>query len=209
VPNACRPDRERPVRGYRREMAQRPRLEVPGGFFHITSRGNRGQPIFLVLGDYHHFLELLVKTTKAAEWPVFAYCLMTNHYHLLVQTQLPNLSQTMQRLNSTYAHWFNRRHGMEGHLFRNRFYSGLVDSEWHLLAAARYIVLNPVRARLCHAPQDWRWSSYAETLAGGITGMIARERLLSYFGTAEDDGRAGYREFVREGVALGRATAAA
>lgn len=115
---------------------------------------------------------------------------MTNHYHVLVRTPEPNLSEGMHRLNAAYARWFNRRHGYEGHLFQRRFHSTLVESDWHLLETSRYIVLNPVRARLVSHPREWRWSSYQATVAGrSQPDQPGLEELRRFFG--RDSRRAG------------------
>jgi putative transposase len=140
------------------------RVQVEGGIYHLVSRGVRKLPIFIDDEDREQFLALLDLTAKRYRWQIHAYCLMTNHFHLLVTTDEPTVSAGMQYLNGRYAQWFNKRHEFEGHALEKRFYSALVDSDEHLFALARYIVLNPVRVGLCAAPGDWRWSSYRATL---------------------------------------------
>jgi REP-associated tyrosine transposase len=140
------------------------RIETAGGIFHVTTRGVRKTPIFVDEHDRDAFVELLAKVVRTQAWKLHAYCLMTNHFHLLVETPDANLSPGMQRLNSAYAARFNRRHGFEGHVVERRFHCEPVVSVWHLLEAARYIVLNPVRAGLCLAPGSWEWSSYGATI---------------------------------------------
>src|SRR5438874_2291483 len=141
-------------------MARPRRLQVAGGFFHVTARGNRRQPVFTDDVDVERFLAILAEVAARYGWRVHAYCLMTNHYHLLVETPEANLSAGFHRLNFLYAQWFNRRHGLDGHLFQGRFHSVLIERQEHLIELARYIVLNPVRAGLCGHPGEWRWSSY-------------------------------------------------
>jgi hypothetical protein len=126
---------------------------------------------------------------------------MGNHYHLVVQTPKPNISEGMQRLNSRYAESFNRRYRLSGHLFQGRFYSELVETDAHLLELARYVVLNPVRAGLCPDAADWMWSSYRAT-----AGLERRPRLLTetgilaQFGRGLSEARLAYAHFVREGL---------
>ena len=124
---------------------------------------------------------------------------MTNHYHLLVRTPEPNLSEAMHHLNGAYARWFNRRHGYRGHLFERRFHSATIESDWHLLEACRYVVLNPVRAGLVKAPSEWVWSSYRATL--GLSRSNARvtvDQTLKFFGRDRDKAREAFRRFVAD-----------
>src|SRR5262249_23295982 len=129
-------------------MPRPPRLAPPGGIFHITSRGNRRQVIFFDDDDRRWFIRLLDRAVGRFRWKCHAYCLMDNHLHLLVETPDENLSQGMQWLLGRYAQDFNWRHGFDGHLFQGRFKSQRVQSNWHLIELGRYIVLNPVRARM-------------------------------------------------------------
>jgi REP element-mobilizing transposase RayT len=124
----------------------------------------RKLPLFTDDHDREFFLALLGTTVKRYGWLVHAYCLMTNHFHLLVSTPQPNVSAGMQYLNARYAQRFNRRHDFEGHLVERRFWSALVTTEGQLYNTARYIMLNPVRAGLCSSAADWPWSSYAASL---------------------------------------------
>jgi putative transposase len=146
--------------GYRAQMARRPRLLVPGGLYHVYSRGNRRQEIHLDAIDRSWFLERLEEVIALFEWRLHAYCLLPNHYHLMVETPKPNLSAGMHRLNFLTAQSFNRRHEVDGHLFQGRFHSPLVKDTPQAFELARYIVLNPVRAGLVKHPAAWRWSSY-------------------------------------------------
>jgi hypothetical protein len=127
---------------------------------------------------------------------------MTNHYHLIVQTTEPNLSQAMHHLNGSYARWFNRRNGHRGHVFERRFHAAAIESDWHLLEACRYVVLNPVRAGLARAPAEWAWSSYRATvgLASPATGL-ALDDLLRLFGKHRLKARDAYRTFVADAPA--------
>ena len=122
---------------------------------------------------------------------------MTNHYHLVVATPEPNVSPGMHYLNGVYARWFNWRHGYEGHLFQRRFHSAVIESDWHLLEACRYVVMNPVRAGLVARPADWAWSSYRATVgANGGKPTIAVDEVLKYFGSRHTTARETFRLFV-------------
>jgi REP-associated tyrosine transposase len=177
-------------------VARLPRLQIAGGVFHLTARGNRRQPIYVNDRDRDWFLKLLTDVVSRNGWRCHAFCLMPNHYHLLVETPEPNLSLGMYRLNGSYAQWFNRTHTVEGHLFQRRFHSVLVESNWDVLQLSRYIVLNPVRAGLCSHPAEWRWSSYRATVGlGRRPALLTLDWLLSQFGRGAN-ARLSYREFI-------------
>jgi len=142
-------------------MPRPPRLEVPGGLYHITTRGNRRQAIFGDDVDRRRFLDLFDRAQRRHGWRELAYCLMSNHYHLLVETPVPTLSKGMHYLNSVYARRFNERYDVDGHLFEARFGSVLVETEAHFRRVLDYIAFNPVRAGLCSHPAEWPWSSWA------------------------------------------------
>lgn len=178
-------------------MARPLRLEFAGALYHLTARGNRQESIFLDDRDRQRFLDLLGKEVKQQGWVCYAYCLMDNHYHLMMETPEPNLVRGMRRLNGVYTQAFNRRHNKVGHLFQGRYKAILVDKENYLLELCRYVVLNPVRAKVIGRPEDWRWSSYRAT-AGKIAppAWLGAEKLLSFFGGR----RVIYREFVAQGI---------
>ena len=129
---------------------------------HITARGNARQAIYEDDQDRRTFLEYLSKVIKRYECLCHAYCLMDNHYHLLVERQSPTLSKGMKHLNGNYTQAYNKRHNRVGHLFQGRYKGILVDKDNYLLELSRYIALNPVRARMVRSAKDWPWSSYAE-----------------------------------------------
>ncbi len=141
-------------------MTRSIRIQFPGAFYHIFSRGNAKQGIFLEDSDRDRFLHLLSNTVNRYEWIVHGYCLMSNHYHLLLETPLPNLSDGMRFLNGQYAQKFNFSHNRVGHLFEKRFGSHVVERDLYLLELTRYIALNPVRAGLVDHPACYEWSSY-------------------------------------------------
>lgn len=144
-------------------MARPLRLEFPGALYHVISRGNERSPIFRDDWDRGFFLGILGSVVRDHGWLVHSYCLLGNHYHLLVETPQGRLSKGMHVLNGRYTQKFNRRHRRAGHVLEGRFKAILVEKEAHLLELHRYIVLNPVRAGLVSRPEDWSWSSYRAT----------------------------------------------
>jgi REP element-mobilizing transposase RayT len=144
-------------------MARPLRVHLPGALYHVMSRGNARQKIFLDADDYARFLARLAATTTRFDVRCRAYCLMPNHYHLLLEPAALPLSRMMQQLNSSYSQWFNRRHGRVGHVLQGRFKALVLDDESYLRRVVRYMVLNPVRGRLVENPAQWPWSSYRAT----------------------------------------------
>ena len=141
-------------------MARPLRIEFPGALYHVTARGDRQEPIYEDDDDRKVFLDLLGKVIVEWNWVCQAYCMMGNHYHLLVETPDGNLAKGMRQLNGVYTQLSNRRHQRVGHLFQGRYKAILVDRDEYLLELGRYVVLNPVRARLVKRVEDWPWSSY-------------------------------------------------
>src|SRR3989338_2410799 len=127
-------------------MARAPRIQFEGAVYHLTARGNCRENIFFCDKDRWDFLKILGKAVHDHEWICHAYCLMTNHYHLLIETPKPNLSRGMRQLNGIYTQYVNHAHARVGHVFQGRFKSILVQKDNHLLELSRYIILNPVRA---------------------------------------------------------------
>ncbi len=184
-----------------RRMARPLRIEFPGALYHVTTRGDRRETVYEDDADRERFLALLGEVVGAFNWVVHAYCLMDNHYHLLVETPDGNLSRGMRQLNGVYTQWSNRRHGRTGHLFQGRYKAVLVDADEYLLELTRYVVLNPVRAGMVRAPGDWPWSSYRAT-QGDVPcpPWLAADAVLSHFGSRRSRARAAYAKFVAEGV---------
>ena len=178
-------------------MARPLRIEFPGALYHVTSRGNARAPIFFGNSDQRLLLDMLGQVVVGSHWLCHAYCLMPNHYHLLIETPEANLSRGMRQLNGLYTQRFNRRHDRVGHVFQGRFKGILVERESHLLELARYVVLNPVRAGMIEAPEEYRWSSLRATLGLEDTPpWLTPSSVLARFGS-----RQRYCEFVREGMA--------
>jgi putative transposase len=167
----------------------------------LTSRGTEGRDVYLDDLDRRLFLRGLSEVVEVCSWKCGAYCLMTNHFHLLVQTLEPNLAIGMHRLNSDYANYFNRRHDHVGHLFQSRYASELIERESHLLETCRYIVLNPVRAGICRRPGNWPWSSYRATAGyDSPPAFLDVDWVLGQFGTTRRQAALRYVEFVSAGL---------
>lgn len=179
-------------------MSRPLRIEFPGALYHLTARGNARENIFLDDEDRLRFLDLLAKEIDQQRWRCYAYCLMSNHYHLLIETPQPNLTRGMRRLNGVYTQAFNRRHTRVGHVLQGRYKSIIVDRDSYLLELARYIVLNPVRAKMVKRVGDWPWSSYRATLGEAARpSWLASDYLIEQFGRR---GRSAYRDFVTAGI---------
>jgi putative transposase len=142
-------------------VARAPRAALPDGVFHVTSRGVARAAIFRDPLDYVAFRSQLREVIRRFAWNVYTYCLMPNHYHLIIETEREHLSAGMHRLNFLYAQRFNRRHDRVGHLFQNRFAAYVIESDEHLLNSIAYVSQNPVRAGLCDAAADWPWADSA------------------------------------------------
>jgi REP element-mobilizing transposase RayT len=182
-------------------MPRRPRNAYRDGFFHVHTRGNNKQDIYLDGIDRYWFLEMLGKVVGRYEWIVYAFCLMTNHYHAVLGIPEGGLSQGMCDLNGGFARWANIRHDRCDHLFGRRFGSREIADDSYLLEACRYVVLNPVRAGLVEVPEDWAWSSY-RACAGldYAPKWFDPGALLRLFSPRPDEAIAAYRRFVRAGL---------
>lgn len=134
------------------------RSDLPDGIYHVTARGVAGTRIFLDDDDRRTFLARLVDVVRRFGWCCHALCLMDTHYHLVIETTRVSLSAGLKRLNGLYAQGYNERHGRSGHLFGDRFWASLIESERHFRAACWYVVCNPVRSGICEAPEDYAWS---------------------------------------------------
>ena len=141
-------------------MARPYRLQDANCFYHITSRGDDRKKIFISKNDYEKFLEYLLIAKSKYKFNLFAYCLMSNHYHLFIETLEPNLSKIMQYLNGSYTAYYNTKRQKTGHVFHGRFKSIMVDTDTYFLELTRYIHLNPVRGKIVESPIDYPYSSY-------------------------------------------------
>ena len=181
-------------------MARPLRIEYEGAVYHVTSRGNARAKIYLTDGDRLEFLDVLDQVVSRFGWVCHAYCLMSNHYHLLVETPAANLSKGIQLLNGVYTQRFNRATKRSGHVFQGRFKAILVEKESHLLELARYVVLNPVRAKMVRSARDWGWSSYRATAGQAeVPGFLTIEWILSQFAETRASAMQAYRRFVSQG----------
>jgi putative transposase len=183
-------------------MSRPLRIEFAGGLYHVTARGNGRQPIFADDADRERFLTVLTRVAGRYRLLCHAYCLMGNHYHLLLETPDANLSRAMRQLNGVYSQAFNRRHERPGHVLEGRFHAQVVDRDAYLREVCRYIVLNPVRAGLVAHPREWPWSSYRAT-AGHVPALpfLTVDWVLCLDGASvRGEAERRYREFVRAGL---------
>ena len=181
-------------------MSRPLRIEFPGALYHVTSRGNARQKIYRDDPDREQFLSTLAHVIGRYDWLCHAYCLLDNHYHLLIETPKANLSIGMRQLNGVYTQGFNRRHRRVGHLFQGRFKAILVERESHWLELCRYVVLNPVRATMVKHSGKWKWSSYRAT-AGEVRvpDYLTVDWVLGQFGSRGHHAQSQYRRFVEAG----------
>jgi len=179
------------------------RIELAGGVYHVTSRGDRRENIYFCDADRRAWLELLGKVCERFNWMCHAWCQMSNHYHIVVETVEGNLSQGMRQLNGVYTQHINSAYQRVGHVFQGRYKSILVEKESYLLELARYVVLNPVRAGMVDDPQQWPWSSYA-----AMTGekqappWLQTDWILGQFDRNRGQAVMGYVDFVRAGAGM-------
>ena len=182
-------------------MARPLRIEYDGALYHVTSRGNERKAIFKNDTDRNIFLDTLHKVTQRYNWLCHAYCLMNNHYHLVIETSDGNLSKGMRQLNGVYTQLFNKRHKRVGHIFQGRYKAILIQKESHLLEVCRYVVLNPVRAKTVTGAKEWRWSSYRATC--GIDKphpCLTTDWILGQFAKQKRPAEKKYKEFIEAGI---------
>lgn len=181
-------------------MARPLRIEFAGALYHVTARGNAQADIYADDNDRLQFLSLLQHAVERFNWYCHAYCLMDNHYHLLIETNSPTLSKGMKLLNGTYTQYYNRQHQRVGHVFQGRFKAILVQKDSYLLELARYIALNPVRAQMVRSAKDWPWSSYRATAGyAEAAACLTTDWVLAGFAKTRNVAQQRYREFVQQG----------
>ena len=175
------------------------RVEYPDAYYHVINRGNNQEKIFKNDRDKEKFLQYLEKAAERFSIIFHSYCLMDNHYHLLVQTPEANLSHAMQWINVSYATYFNRKRDRHGHLFQGRFKAILIDADEYLKHLSRYIHLNPVRAKIVASPAEYLWSSYGAFIGQQDTPQFLETNwLLSNFGKHKKQARRSYQDFVEK-----------
>jgi putative transposase len=182
-------------------MSRPLRIEFAGALYHITSRGDRREDVFEDDADRASFLSILDKTSNIHDWICHAYCLMDNHYHLLIETSNANLSKGMRQLNGVYTQTANRAHKQVGHVFQGRYKAILVERHNYLLELTRYVVLNPVRANMVRSAADWPWSSYLATVENSKgPDCLVTNWLLANFSQNKPEAIERYKAFVAEGL---------
>ncbi len=182
-------------------MARPLRIEYPGAVYHITSRGNEKKAIYRDDQDRENFLFILDKVIKRYRWLCHAYCLMDNHFHLLIETPEGNLSIGMRQLNGVYTQAFNKRHSRVGHLLQGRYKAILIQKDSHLLEVCRYVVMNPVRVGFVEDPEQWQWSSYGATAGRRKPPpCLTTDWVLGQFGAEREKAERKYRAYVHRGI---------
>lgn len=182
-------------------MARPLRIEYPGALYHVISRGNAYQNIYRDDKDRNKFLDWIKDAVEIHNLIVHAYCLMNNHYHLLIETPDANLSKAMRDINGNYTQWFNSRHKSVGHLMQGRYKAFVIEKETYLLEVARYIVLNPVRDKLSEHPRNWKWSSYKFTAEDKESPeWLNTDWILGFFDGEKKTSQKRFRKFVKDGI---------
>jgi len=182
-------------------MSRPLRLEYAGALYHVTSRGNERKAIYLEDKDFQLYLAILGDVCSQYHWVIHAYCLMSNHYHLIIETPEGNLSKGMRHLNGVYTQRFNRKYRRVGHLFQGRYKAILVEKDNYLLELSRYVVLNPVRAQMVGNAGEWQWSSYNQAI--GLNkefDWLAIDSMLLQFAHNRVLAIKRFEEFVANGV---------
>jgi REP element-mobilizing transposase RayT len=184
-------------------MARKTRAEVEGGLYHVITRGNNRQQIFRAPADYEKFLSLLEVQKTKLPFFLYAYCLMTNHVHLLIERQAATIGRIMHRLLTGYSQYYNRRYHRVGHLLQGRHKSILCQSDRYLAELVRYIHLNPVRAGMVQRPEQYQHSGHRAYLGLDAAGIVDVNAVLRHFGAKKAVAREAYRQFVDAGIGHG------
>lgn len=182
-------------------MSRPLRIEYPGAWYHVMNRGRRREKVFTASEDYESFLVVLQETSKLLNLKVAVYCLMPNHYHLLLHTPDGNISRCMRHVNGVYTQRFNRTHNKDGQLFRGRYKAVVVDNDSYLLEVLRYIHRNPVRAGIVDTADDFTWSSHRGYMSGARKwDWLYKDYLLAMFSKKRNPAMKAYAEFIKEQV---------
>lgn len=181
-------------------MARPLRIEYPGALYHVTSRGNMRESIFFDEADKKTFLEILTRTKERYSYLLYAYALMDNHYHLLIETPLANLSQIMQNINTSYTVYVNRKYSRSGHLLQGRYKALIIDKDNYLIELSRYIHLNPVRAKVALSPLHYKWTSYRTYVSSTEDTLVDVDKVLPYFSPKRREAKRKYIEFVESAL---------
>jgi len=181
-------------------LARPLRIEYPGALYHVTSRGNDKKDIFRSIKDREKFLSYLSSAWERHGAVFHAYCLMSNHFHLMLETPLGNLSRIMKHINGSYTTYFNVKHKRAGHLLQGRYKAILVQADTYAAELSRYIHLNPVRAKMVQSPEEYQWSSCCRYLEGTEPSWLSTSLVLGYFGKEVEDRRKNYRDYLFEAI---------
>lgn len=184
-------------------MARKPRIEYEGAFYHIITRGNQRQKIFKDKEDFIKYLEVLTRYKSQYKYFLYAFVLMSNHVHLLIETQKTPLSKILQGINQSYTIYFNKKYRTEGHLFQGRYKAILCDRDEYLLSLVKYIHLNPIRARIVNMPEEYQWSSHHSYIKRE-KGIIDEEQVLRMFSEDKTKARNLYSSYINDGLAVKR-----
>lgn len=181
-------------------MSRPLRIEYPGAIYHLTSRGNARSNIYVTDTDRIDFLKLLAQTCQRFGWHSYAWCLMGNHYHLVIETSEANLSRGMRHINGVYTQTFNRTHQRVGHLFQGRYKAILVEKDSYLLEVIRYVLLNPVRANMTKTAGQYPWSSYRAMISKATTpDWLERDWVLGHYGNRLSAAQEQFIKFIQDG----------
>jgi len=181
-------------------MARPLRIQFEGAVYHVTGRGNERKKIYYSKRDYERFKEYIAEAKEKYRFVLHGYVLMTNHYHLLIETPEKNLSKIMHHINSSYTTYTNVKRKRSGHLFQGRYKAIVVEKDNYLLELSRYLHLNPVRAKIVEKPEDYPYSSYSSYISPHCEALVTRSVILEMFRTNESEARKQYRTFLEAGL---------
>ncbi|SDQ20304.1 REP-associated tyrosine transposase [Virgibacillus salinus] len=185
-------------------MVRKPRLWVPESFYHIVCRGNRRDALFKDIGDFKVFLHMLQEVNEQAPFELATYCLMTNHFHLQLRSQVQPVSKVMSLLNKRYADYYNTKNSITGHVFEKRYFDKIIYSNEDMLEISRYIHLNPLKAGMVKTPESYRWSSYRYYLYTKKSALLNSDVILDSFSGSVTEKREKYRMYLNEEIEKGQ-----